>query len=206
MNTLKQLFVTLSVCALFILFAVASKVNKIHYGAFNYSNQVEDMSDTRNYVELNDGTKVYGNKISWKTGLLVKDQIKIDDNKYKISETRGYRYNNSYYKRFKNEYIQRIVHGKANVYVQFTDVTETTTDRNGFSHTRSYTRTDQWGQIGETGEMVGLAGQKDIKKLLADCPAAVELADLSDKKIRKAIKANRNYMNEIFDTYNNGCK
>ena len=190
----------------FSLFALSSAVNKIHYGAFNYGNRVEDPSDTKNFLVMNDGTKVYGEKISWKTGLIVKDQIKIDDQKFKISEVRGYQTSQTYYGRLKHTYIRRIVHGKINVYVEFTDVTTTTTDHSGFTHTSHYTRTDQYAQKGEDGPMVALAGQTEIKDLVASCPLAFEMADKSNRDIRRSIKKNRDYLNNIFDVYNSGCK
>ena len=192
--------------AFFIFLALASKVNKIHYGALQYNNPVEENSDKGNYIVKNDGTMIYGQNIRWKSGLLVKDQIIIDDQKFKISEIRGYRDGSTYHGRLKNEYIKRIVHGKINLYVQFTEVTTTTTNNSGFSHTSSYTRTDQYAQRGEDGPMIGIAGQKDIKELLSDCPAAVEMIDISNSKMRKAIRKNSNYINSVFDIYNNGCK
>jgi hypothetical protein len=181
-------------------------VNRIHFGAFNYNNRVEDPTDTRNFLQMNDGSKIYGEKINWKSGLFSKDQIKIDDQKYKISEVRGYQRDRVFYGRLKNDYIQRIVHGKINVYVQFTQVTETTTDHSGFSHTSTYTRTDQYSQIGDDGPMVVFGSKKDIKALVAGCPIAEEMTDKSDHQIRKAIRNDRNYLNDIFEIYNNGCQ
>lgn len=198
----------LSFCCLviFAFFALASRVNKIHLGAFNYSNRVEDPADTRNFIQMNDGSKIYGEKISWKSGLLVKDQIKIDDQKFKLSEVKGYQQNRIYYGRLKNDYIQRIVHGKINVYVQFTQVTSTSTDHSGFSHTSTYTRTDHYSQRGENGPLVAFGSQKDIKELVAGCPISEEMAEKSNHQIRKAVRNNRNYLNDIFEIYNNGCK
>lgn len=201
----KQLL-SLSAVVLFIFLAAASKVNKIHWGAFNYNNKVEARSDSGNYLVNNDGTKIYGNKITWKSGLLTKDQIQIDDQKFKMDDIKGYRQATIFYHRYGNGYIKRIVHGKMNVYVQFTDVTSTSTDRNGFTRTRTYTRTDHYAQKGEDGPMIHFAGQDDIKKLLSDCPLAAQMIDMSNSKIRKAIKENPNYLNTIFETYNNDCK
>lgn len=197
-------FLSFSVLIVFAILAVSSRVNKIHYGAFNYHNRVEEQSG--NFLLLNNGQKVYGDKISWKSGLLVKDQIKIDDQKFKIAEVRGYLNKGVFYGRLRNDYIQRIVHGKINVYVQFTQVTSTSTDHSGFSHTSTYTRTDHYAQIGENGPLNEFAGQKDIKQLVEGCPLAVEMIDKSSHQIRKAIRHDRNYLNEVFETYNNGCK
>ena len=153
-----------------------------------------------------DGTKVYGEKITWKSGMLVKDQIKIDDQKFAMDEIKGYMQKNIFYGKKGNEFIKRIVHGKINVYVQFTQVTSTNTTASGAMSTRSYTRTDHYAQMGDDGQMVNIAGQKDIKEMVKDCPLAVEMADLSNSKMRKAIKNDPNYLNSIFDVYNKGCK
>ena len=189
----------------FVFLGLASAVNKMHYGAFNYNNKVEGKSGEGNYVVKNDGSKIYGKKVEWKSGLILKDQIRIDDQKFKISEIRGYRDGDEFFGRKGNEYIKRIVHGKVNVYVEFTQVSSTNTDSQGRMRTRNYTRTDQYGQIGEDGKMVVLAGQKEIRELLSDCPLAVEMASLSNSQTRKALKKNPNYLNSIFDVYNNNC-
>jgi hypothetical protein len=198
----------LSCCTLvvFALLALSSRVNKIPYRAFNYGNKVEEPAD--NFLLKNDGTKVYGSKISWKSGLLVKDQIKIDDQKFKLSEVRGYLSNGIFYGRLGNDYIKRIVHGKINVYVQFREVTSTSTPAGGtgFTHTTTYTVADQYGQKGENGPLFPLANKRDIKDAVAGCPLAEDMADKSYHQIRKAIRNNRNYLNNIFDVYNNNCK
>ena len=200
----KQLL-SFAVLFVFIFFAMASAVNKIHYNAFNYLNKVEEKSP-ENYLLKTDGTKVYGEKITWKSGMLVKDQIKIDDQKFAMDEIKGYMQKNIFYGKKGNEFIKRIVHGKINVYVQFTQVTSTNTNASGAMSTRSYTRTDHYAQMGDDGQMVNIAGQKDIKEMVKDCPLAVEMADLSNSKMRKAIKNDPNYLNSIFDVYNKGCK
>lgn len=194
----------------FILFTVLAsgcKINKIHMNAFNYNISKEDLSQKGTYLVKNNGEKVMGEKISWKSGLLSKEQIKIDDQKFKISEIKGYRQGTTYYGRLKNDYIQRIVHGpRINVYVKFTQASTTSTTSTGYTTTRNYTRTDHYAQKGEDGAMIGLAGQKDIKRLVADCPLAKEMADLSNRKMRKAVKKSGTYLNKIFEIYNNGCE
>lgn len=206
MKNITRQLLSAAIVTLFLLMAIASKVNKIHYGAFNYNNMVEPASEQGDYLELNDGTRIHGNKIKWKSGLLVKDQIQADDQKFKITEVKGYYQGGIYYGRLGKEYIKRIVHGKLNVYVQFTEVTTTSTDNNGYMRTRTYTRTDHYVQQGDDGKMMGCAGQEDIRKFVADCPLSVEMANLSNSKMRKAIRKNGNYLNEIFEVYNNDCK
>jgi hypothetical protein len=198
----------LSICCVcfFIFLSLASAVNKLHYGAFNYSNRVEDPTEKSNYLEKNDGTRVYGEKIKWKSGLLVKDQIQVDNEKFPISEVRGYRTGDKFYGRYHGEYIQRIVHGRINIYVMFTQVTTTSTDHSGFTHTSTRTRTDHFAQKGEDGPFVAFGGQDAMKELVKDCPLAVQMAGLSNKKIRKAIKKDKNYLNSIFEVYNNNCR
>jgi hypothetical protein len=72
--------------------------------------------------------------------------------------------------------------------------------------TRTSTRATHYAQVGEGAPLEAISGQKPIIKLVQDCPLALELADKSDKQIRKAIRSDRNYLNHIFEIYNNGCK
>ena len=74
----------MAAAAFLFLAAGSARVNKIHCGAFNKVSSGENR-DEQNYVVMNDGSRVQGEKISWKSGLIVKDQIKIGDGKLVIS-------------------------------------------------------------------------------------------------------------------------
>ncbi len=189
-----------------MLIATASSVNKIHCGAFNYNSSGEDRNEGRNYVEKNDGSRIYGERISWQTGLIVKDQITIDGQKFRIKETRGYFSHGVYFGRIGSSYARRIVHGKLNVYYTEDMVTSTSTSSTGAMRTTTRNVCVHYAQIGDDGELSPIASQKDIKRYVQSCPKAVEMIDKSNSKIRKAIRRNRNYLNEIFITYNNGCQ
>jgi hypothetical protein len=193
--------------AFFILIAAGSaKVNKIHCGAFNYSSSGEDRSDKRNYVEMGDGSKVYGGDISWKTGLLVKDQIRIGNEKFPIKETSGYFSGGTYHKRWGSGYITRIIHGKLNVYYDQDVVTSTTTSTDGRMRTTTRTVCRHYVQVGDNGELRAIGNQRDIIEYVKDCPKALEMIDMKDKQIRRSIRKDRDYLNQIFRIYNNDCK
>jgi len=200
-STIRNLHSVL-VIALFILLALGSKVNKIHYGAFKYDNIVEDMSDTTDYVLLVDGTKVYGD-VEKKSPLLGKIRIFCNKKEYANDQLRGYRKANKFYgKQGKADFPQRIVRGKVNIYVLFT--LSSTTGANG--REKHYTRTTMYSQKGDDGPMEIFVGQNSMKELLAGCPEAVAMVDKGDRKLTKAIERNRNYLNEAFEMYNNDCK
>ena len=195
----------LSACtaAGFFLLASASTVNKLHQGSFNRSEMVEDKSETRNFLVMNDGTRIYGNKINWSGGIIVNHVIKIDDQKFKSAEVRGYQYKQAYYGRLGSFYMQRIVHGKINVYIREENSWETTAGAPGG---RNVVHTFYYSQQGENGTMNQIANQSDMKKALSDCPLAVSMVDISSSKIRKSLRKNRNYLNEAFEIYNNDCQ
>lgn len=203
---MKKHLLSLLVLVGFIFLAVASTTSKIHYTAFNNEKQVEEKSIEGNYILMEDGSRIHGKKVTWKSGILAKDQVKIDDEKFPMRDVKGYMTNNIFYIKKGNEFIKRIVHGKINIYVQYTQVSRSSTDRNGFTHNHSYTRTDHYSQAGDNGQLIGIGGQEDIVRLVSDCPIAVEMADISNSKLRKAIKKDLNYMNRIFEIYNNDCK
>jgi hypothetical protein len=193
-------FLSLIIICIFFLFAVASKVNKIHGGAFNTNIAPEPGS--RTYLELLDGTRIPGSKITYQSGIILKDQVTIDGRKFKMKETRGYMSQGIYFGRYGGSYIKRIIHGKVNVYhreewVQDTDSRGRVSQRLSSFH---------YYQRGDYGEMLPLSGQKDIKRAVADCPEAVKMADLSNGKMRRAIRKDYNYLNSIFELYNNECK
>ena len=198
---------TLSVLAIaaFFLMAVASKVNKIHGNAFSSETKPEKKEEA-NYVVLNDGTRVTGKKIIIKNGLFSKSLIRIDDQDFKFGEVDGYMQNGTYQKKKGNGFMVRLVHGKINIYRDSYTSTNTSTDRNGRMSTSSNIHYIHYAQRGENGPMFTIANQKDIKEAVSDCPLAVELASLSNGKMRRAIRSNRRYLNEIFEIYNNDCK
>lgn len=202
MIALKKHLLSFFVVVIFLALAAGSKVNKIHTGAFNQYVSVEDRSDG-NYILKNDGTKLYGDNIRWRSGLILNDVITIDGQKFKIADVQGYREGDYFYGRQKNEYIKRIVHGKINVYIRIEERMEQAT---GSNIRVPVTHSFHYAQKGDFGPMIPLGSQKDIKAVVSDCPAAYAMADLKSSKIRKAIRANRNYLNEIFETYNNDCK
>ena len=192
--------ISFGVLVLFALLAVSSKPSNIHNGAFNYHNKVEDPSD--NCLVKKDGTKVFGRKISWNTGILARKSIKIDDQRFPFSEIKGYYENGSYYGFLRGEYGRRIIHGKVNVYVQFKMVTTTSPNVNGPPITHTYEDAFHYVQMGDDGPMVELTRKKDIKKILEACPLAVEMVDNGGRQM----KHDPNYLNHVFDVYNAGCK
>ncbi|MCW3074399.1 MAG: hypothetical protein JWP69_1468 [Flaviaesturariibacter sp.] len=188
--------------AAFLVMAIASKVNHIHTGAFNTNVQVEDKKESGSWIVKNDGTKIKGDKINWKSGLLLKKEVVIDKEKHKSADVRGIMVDHVYYGRMGNEFIKRIVHGKLNVYMQ--EVSSTSMDSKGIMRQR--TSTYHYVQRGEDGPLTPLASKKDILEAIAGCSLSEEMINVKSSKIRKAVRSNRNYMNQVFEIYNNGCK
>lgn len=107
-------FLSFLIIAVFFLFAVASKTNKMTTGAFHTYASPEKGRES--YVELLDGTRIHGSRIAEQSGMLVRDVVKLDGEKFKSKETKGYMDRGVYYVRFGNVFIKRIIHGKINIY------------------------------------------------------------------------------------------
>lgn len=184
-------------------FSVGCKINKMHCGAFYTPVEPKkDSVNNRNFIVKHDGTKIYGNKISYKSGLVVKNQINIDGQKFNINETKGYQANGVYYHRLGNgEYIQRIVHGRLNVYYKQYYTTSYNDKKN---YLESKMRCLHYIQQGDNGRLFIIANQKDIKKYVYDCPLSMAMISKSNAKIRKAIRRDYQYLNKIFEYYNAG--
>jgi hypothetical protein len=204
MKNKHQHLMSLAVLALFMILAAGSaKINKIHCGAFNYYDKSEEGSG-RGYVLLKDGKKIYGDEISWKSGLVVKDQITVDGEKYRIKDTRGYFYNGQYYGQVGANYAKRIISGKLNVYYTEEMVTSLQpTAEPGLLLFRERPSCFHYVQVGEDGDSCHWQ-VKDIIRFVKDCPKAVAI-DLKNGQIRKPC-GNRNYLNDIFHVYNGGCR
>jgi len=190
---------TLSVLAIaaFFLMAVASTTVKIQTNQFSSKTAPEDKVEST-YLVLNDGSHVTGKKITWTAGVILKDQIKIDNQKFKFAEVRGYMQNGIYRKRSGSDFLDRLVHGKINIYRDISHITTTS----GHSNTPFI----HYMQRGENGPLIIIANKKNIKEAVSDCPLSLELASLSDREMKKALKSNGRYLNEIFEVYNNDCK
>ena len=203
-RNVKNFYSFVAILLFMILAAGSARVNKIHCGAFSTTPSGEDMM-ADSYVLLRDGTKVHGEGISWKSGALVRDQIKIGDKTFKINETQGYFKDGIYYAQLGSDYAKRIIHGKINIYFTQNLSTTTSTDAQGRMRTSTRTVCTHYAQRGE-GSIFPIANQDDIIALVKDCPASVAMVDKKDKEIRKSIRKNRNYLNDVIITYNNGCQ
>ncbi len=175
------------------------RVRRIFCSSFSSKVYGEDSIEKRNYLELNDGTKVYGEKIVWQTGIAVKDQIKIDNQKYKLNDVRGYFIGGRYSLRFGDNFARRIIHGKLSVYFL-------SREEIYYQDGRSKTRTVCGVWVKGNGAMQEIGTKEDIMDHVKDCPKAVEMMNKSYKDIRKAAKEEDDYLNQVFITYNNDCK
>ena len=203
---LKNLFSLCCVCIFVILAVGSSSTFALTAGSFNLKTRVEEEKDKRNYLLKDDGTRVYGKEVKWKSGFLTKDQVSIDDQKFKINEIRGYREDDVFYGRLGIKYIRRIVQGKINVYYDISEHSTTTTDHNGQTRWKTTYRTDHYIQWGEDGPLKRIDRIDDIKNLLKDCPLSIQMIDMKPSKLRKEIKKDRDYLNMVFEVYNNNCK
>lgn len=197
-------FLSFAVLAFFALIALGSAVNKMS----NFSFGAPRSEGTQNRVELHDGRVVETKRLDVKGGLFSRKEIVTDNEEIPRSLVRGYLKGGVYQLFYKGKVLTRMVHGRINVYQEVYTATTTNSSPNGSGITTTTTRnhTRYYYQHGETGELKILAGQKEIKEAVAGCRKAVEMADLSNGQMRKAIRRNRTYLNEIFITYNEECQ
>jgi hypothetical protein len=193
---------------IFFLIGVASiSANKIYWGFNTEPTYKRGESNNRNFIVKNDGTRIYGKNISWSYGVLSSHNITIDNEKYKITDIKGYQQDGVYYGRYHAEYLKRIVEGKLNVYYKRDVRTVTYASQSGHG-VSSHQEIDYYyyAQRGDEGEMKRLANNDDIRQFVKDCAKSYEMIDKSDKEIRRSIKQDPDYLNEIFEIYNNDCK
>ena len=204
MRTIKNL---LSCCVLLVFFIMGVASTATGPGVrFEYNRKTETDPVNKIFLVKNDDSRVYGKEVRWKSGLLVKDQIRIDDEAFKIKEIKGYFENGTYYGRLGNTYIQRVLHRKINVYLTYRQYTTTSTDHGGFTHTSTRTIAVYYYQRGEDGELIVLPDINTIRTVMSDCPAALQMLDMSKSKLRKTMRKQHDYLNTVFEVYNNNCR
>jgi len=171
------------------------------YFKFKDSSLPGSKDSIRPYVELNDGTKIYGKSISIILSGYPKAKIKIDSNEYRIKDTRGF-FDGTYSARTDNRYAKRSVTGKINLYRENFRL-ETSIVRPGTYYGEGCL---YYAQKGDGTELIKLTTYDDIKGVVKDCPKAYALINKKYNQLQKAMKENPAYLSEIFSIYNNGCK
>ncbi len=165
---------------------------------------MEDQADARNYILKYDGTKIYTTESYFSAGIITKKTIKINDQEVNTADIKGMRRGNTYYERYKNSFVERIVHGKINVY----SLSSTSYAHNAAVNRSpvSSTYTDYYYQKGDESKLVSMEDLKDVQEAVKDCPAALELVSISTNEMWKNIRKDRSYVNKAFETYNKDCK
>ncbi|HEX2627404.1 MAG TPA: hypothetical protein VHM26_00280 [Chitinophagaceae bacterium] len=199
---------SLIVIASFALFALIScKGGQLTYASFTHSSPDAGGSDSSNYVIKKDGTKIFGKELAHRrtTGVLGSSSAILDGKKYVSPELRGFKLPGEYYGSVKGGgFGRRIIHGKLNVYTIVT-AKSMKTGAYGLS-SYNYNVTQYFYQRGEDGEIREFKKYSEIKDLVSDCPLAVSMLEKGKKEIKHAIKADNNYLNRVFEIYNNDCK
>jgi len=205
----KNVLSLLIVCG-FILTALGSKVvglklNTFHI-VFNPRDFDNETSEKGNYIILNGGSFVYGEKITYSTGIIGKGNVKVDGQKYEYPDVVAMFVGNTYFRKIGKEFANRVMHGRINIYLLTETRTQTTRSVSGAMETRTTSVNRYFAQKGETGSIVPIMSSEDLRALVADCPKSREMVQLTDKQLRKAVRKNRSYLNDLIRTYNNDCK
>ncbi len=126
----------------------------------------------KNYIELKNGERVFGDKISWSAGLLRSD-TKIDKQKFKTKNLKCMVVGNSYYRPVRGQYAELIISGKLNVYRMV-------------SPSSYFGAGGYFLQKGENGDLIIWKDLKGLSSFIKDCPLALKtLNDIKMKSIEE---------------------
>jgi len=157
------------------------------------------------YIELKDGTKIFGKSLSITLNNYPKGKIKIDNNEYRIKDTHGY-FDGNYYGRTRNTYAIRFITGKINIYRANFGAQVDVTNFSGKTNTYDRPFCNYYAQKGDSTDLVLIMTFNDLKQIVKDCPKSFAMIDKSVKEMRQAMKENPLYLNEIISIYNKGCE
>ena len=188
------------ICVLFFILLAMSSSKNMGVGFFYKNDMVEDASDTRNYLEKNNGDKVYGDKILLRSKMLKKDKIAIDGQEYNLPDIIGFRESNVYHGRYGGGYFQRVVHGKINIY--YAGIT----NHSGQMASQSSQSVFYYSQVGNLNNLVPITNKNDFLNLLNGCQASIDMLNKKNRHLSRAVKEDQRYFNKMFEIYNNDCK
>lgn len=207
MKSVKKNVLSILVCSVFIFMALASSKKILPRGVFDESKpRGEVIPDTLGCLVLKNETRVYGNKVRYQSGAVVKNQVQIDGKKFPMKEVRGYYLNGMYYGLYKTDFYKRVLHGKINIYYgQATSTNNMSNYNQRWNKTTTRTVEYVYWQKGESGDFNPLHSWKHVKQAVKDCPLAYELANRKKGVLKKEVKKDEEYLWRIFEIYNNNC-
>lgn len=193
-----------SFCIFFVFISlVTSGSNCIHPPIIRCATVKEKTVDEsvlakKTYLELNNGSKIYGTKLK---SPFFRNVTSIDGKEFQNSEVRGYSYGGHYYLYFNNKEFLRLVEGYVSVY----KMTEVTTG-SGVNTTSTRSVCNIYAKKGPDGVLTVIRFLSELKAFVKDCDAAYAMVDKSSKEVRRLIKKDHLYLNKVFETYNTNCK
>lgn len=196
---MKRFFSFMPLLILVMLIAGCGSTRKY---TFYFAEERPDRNNRDNYVLMESGDRIDGDRIRWKSGWLVKDKVIIDGEKIPLRDVRAYQENGIYYIRHGVFFLPRVVVGKVSVYRHTVSEQYYNSGRNRWE-TRF--KAVYYYQVGDGDELKQMRTLDVAKEVLANCPAAVAMLDYKDKGVKKELRRNRGYLNEVFEYYNSNC-
>lgn len=185
----------------FIYYTIGcSPANSIGYVsspiAFYFSQKPAVDGTGKSYVDLNDGQRIYGDKVDV-GGNGFKIKIIVNHVKYNLDEVKDLqRGDEVYYTVFGRELFQTIVKGeKVGVYARSMSLS-------GSSGSSSVKKL----YYSKNGKLTPLQSLKDVSNAIGDCNATQSVNSLTNDDLKKETKENDRFLNELFEKYNKDCK
>lgn len=158
----------------------------------------------RPYVDLNDGTKVYGTTVDVVRG----GNIVLDKVKYKLNEIKGVQMvkedeygpgtQEVYYLTSMNNMLYQTVFNGSRIGVFCYGTGYSSGHMSGTLLQYYYKKSD--------GNLVRFRKYTELAAALADCNKTKSLADLSEKEIKSELKDDYNFILKALEDYENKCK
>lgn len=186
------------------LFFVQSSTAQKNIGNY-FSGETNVMVDSagRGFVDLIDGTRIYGNKVDVGGNfrvIIIVDKVKYELDKVKgvqLGKVKGSMYSSEYLTNFNGTLCETIVLGtKISVYKGSTQVTVD-------NKMEIY---NDYFYIKNGGKPKRLKSLEDAVEAIGDCKATKDISSFTFKDLRQELKENKQFLNEYFDKYNKECK
>jgi len=183
------------VAALSMLFLISCSSTKWNIGNYFNRQQTNAVEATgKEFVDLLDGRRVYGNKVD--IGGNFRTLVIVDKVKYELNNVKDVQLNNKFYTKINNKLLLTIVRGeKINVYEYGKELYSNNTMTTSSSYFYSK----------NGGKLIPLYSLKDVARAIGDCSATESINNLTKESLQENMRKDHRFLNECFEKYNKEC-
>lgn len=192
-------FPVLSLFSIAFISTLFSCSSSVKLNCNSISKETTKDSASSNYVELVDGDKVFGQTINRPNASF----IMIDNDRYDISEIKGYYENETYFLKYDKIFLERLIHGKISIYKSSKKISNTNLNSSADMDLHLIESCTFYAQKSNEASPIPITKPNLLFQWVQDCNSSATMINIDSKMLKKAIKKEPSFLNKVLSAYNN---